>query len=300
MRSKAPWPAPAPVVEEVLRTSTLVIRSSDGAAGGVTGASKLHLYACVDDLEFSVKWKAVPSRYDSWNNSPRKEIAAYEMQKLFLDPDDYVVPPTVLRCLPLSAFDAAGAAVRANVPDRDCVLGVLSVWLQDVRFEKSLYDPGRFANDARYARHLADLNVLTVLIGHKDGRMSNFMVSNDETDRRVFSIDNGIAFDPWIYNFFVPNWDSFRVGAADAGAIDRVRALTDEDFGRFGVVTELRLAEDGLLHTAPAGRNLDPTRGARLGSGVIQFGLTRGEISAVRARRTALLDAVDRGEIALL
>ena len=34
-----------------------------------------------------------------------KELAAYEMQKLFLDPCDYVVPPSVLRCLPLTAFE---------------------------------------------------------------------------------------------------------------------------------------------------------------------------------------------------
>jgi hypothetical protein len=141
---------------------------------------------------------------------------------------------------------------------------------------------------------------LTILIGHKDGRSSNFLVSVDEADRRVFSIDNGIAFDPWIYNFFVANWDTMRVGAVNTRSIERIRALADEDFEALGVIAELRMGEDSLLHCAPPTRNLDPTCGARLAQGLVQFGLSQDEITAVRTRRAGLLDAIEKGEVALL
>jgi len=63
------------------------------------GAKKLRL-RFDDGVEINVKWKRAPAEAEGWNNSPRREIAACEVQKLFLEPDDYVVPVSVPRCIP--------------------------------------------------------------------------------------------------------------------------------------------------------------------------------------------------------
>src|SRR3954465_712702 len=41
-----------------------------------------------------VKVRRAEPGADTFNNRPRYELAAYELQKLLLDPAEYVVPPT--------------------------------------------------------------------------------------------------------------------------------------------------------------------------------------------------------------
>ncbi|MFQ6113772.1 MAG: hypothetical protein ACE5NG_06735, partial [bacterium] len=50
-----------------------------------------------DGTVIQVKWKR--SERGGWapNNEPRYEVAAYKLQKLFLNPEEFVVPPTVVR-----------------------------------------------------------------------------------------------------------------------------------------------------------------------------------------------------------
>ncbi len=52
----------------------------------------------------------------TFNNVPRYDLAAYELQKLFLDPPEYVVPPTALRMVPLADFANYSPGVAADVP----------------------------------------------------------------------------------------------------------------------------------------------------------------------------------------
>lgn len=54
-----------------------------------------------DNALIQVKWKKAERGGEAVNNQPRYEFAAYELQKLFLEPEDYVVPPTAVRCLPM-------------------------------------------------------------------------------------------------------------------------------------------------------------------------------------------------------
>ena len=56
---------------------------------------------------FDVKVRPA-TRRDEFNNVPRYELAAYHIQPLFLDPEDYVVPPTVFRSFPLEVVRAWG------------------------------------------------------------------------------------------------------------------------------------------------------------------------------------------------
>jgi len=285
--------------EELLEKETLTVVSAKQTESGVTGASKLTLRVGPENQELAVKWKPVPRTLDGWNNSPRKELAAYVVQKLFLEPDDYVVPTTVIRCIELEEYSKAFPNARANMPNAKCVLGAMSLWLKDVHPGKLDVDHERFSRDANYAGHFADFNLLTYLIAHKDGRSSNFLLGGDESDERVFSVDNGISFDPWIYNYFVPNWDGLKVPALRREAIDRLRKVSKDTLESMGVLVELRLDENGIYRSVPPGKNLDDDDGARHDKGVVQFGLSEDEIEELEDRIDDLIEEVDDGEVAL-
>ena len=62
-----------------------------------------------------VKLRRADPGADSFNNVPRYDLAAYELQKLFLDPAEYVVPPTALRMVPLADFAKYVARRRTHV-----------------------------------------------------------------------------------------------------------------------------------------------------------------------------------------
>jgi hypothetical protein len=285
------------VIEVLFESGEIHLRGRKGAGGGVTGASKVTLYSPEHDLTLAAKWKTVPLWLESWNNSPRRELAAYEVQKLFLEPQDYVVPPTAVRCLPLDEYREFFGDVKPTFDDTKCVLGVLALWLENVTIESELLDQPRFAADANYAYHLTNFNVLTFLIDHKDGRSNNFLVSKNEDDRRVFAIDNGISFDAWIWNWFVPNWNDIRVPAIREETVERLRGVKAEQIERLGVVAELHLEDDGFYRLTEAGRNLDPEEGARTAPGVVQFGLTEDEVDDVGEQIEELIEMVETGAL---
>lgn len=297
---EAHWPLPPGELEVRLARAPFEILDSRGGVGGVTGVRKLTTRFPDTGDELFLKWKAAPpGDADGWNNTPRKEIAAYEVQKWFLDPDDYVVPTTVLRCIPASDYAPTGLEPVITLHGTRCVLGTLVVWLDQVTVPDVLYDPQRFRSDPLYARRMSDFNLLTYLIEHEDGRRGNFLVSEDDSDRRVFSIDNGVAFGAKIKNIFVHNWNRIRVEALRSESIERLRRLDDARFAALGVLAELHADADGVLRAVPPGANRDPDRGSRVGPDWIQMGLTKGEIDALRKRRDRLLADVDDGRIAV-
>ena len=237
------------------------------------------------------KWKPVPKRLDAINNSPRREVAAYELQKLFLDPEDYVVPTTFLMCNPNSPH-------RPLWEGANCPLGVVSVWLVNVRYPALLYDVSRFVKEPNYAYFMANLNLFTYLIDHADGNPNNFLASNDEQKRQLFSIDNGVALghiaNPLATNYFA----SIEVPALRKDSIDRLRALQREDLDFLGVVAELRLDERGVLvPVVPPSPNLDPSDGAVASGDTLQFGLEEREIDDVWSRIQRVIADVDAGKI---
>jgi hypothetical protein len=301
-RSDAPatthWPLPTEELALRLAWDDFIITAFEGAGAGVTGAKRLTL-AFADGLTVKVKWKPVPPRtVDGWNNSPRKEIAAYVIQQWFLEPQDWVVPPTVLRCIPLETYREHDATVVATIPDTQCVLGTLTVWLANVEIPDALYDEQRFWSDPVYAYHLANFNLLTYLIRHRDGRAGNFLTSTDPRNRRVFAVDNGIAFDSRVYNFLVPNWKRIRVPALDATAVEALRRVTPADVEALGVLVEMRADGLGLLQPVTPGPNLAPERGARVDPhGIVQLGLTADECEDLWDRIEALLEEIPGGTV---
>lgn len=275
-----------------LRSEPVEVVKDTEAGGGVTGARRLTL-RFEDREELDVKWKPVPPRsMDGWNNSPRKEIAAYEIQRWLLDPPDHVVPTSVVRCLPLESFEAAKPSFEGST----CVLGVIGVWVHDVHIPTQIYDPKLFARDPVYARHMADMNLVTYLIAHKDGRSGNFLLGNDPANRRVFSIDNGISFGAPVHNYFVRNWDKLRVPALRKETVERLRAVPPQAFEGLALVAELKLDADGVWRHAPKTTRRDPGEGAFVEDGQLQLGLTREEIGELMERREDLLEDVDEGE----
>jgi hypothetical protein len=299
-RAEEPEPyrrVPPDQAYELMASAAMELRSHRGAGGGTTGAEKHTVYFASADVELVTKWKEVPGRLDGVNNSPRKELAAYAIQRVFLAPEDYVVPAAVVRCALIETYRERHRSASPTVKGTKCVLGILSVWITNVTVPDVLYDEERFLTDSQYAYYMSNFNLLTYLIDHRDGRDGNILVSKDDEHRRVFAVDNGIAFGPWVYNYFVPNWTKLRVAALRKESIDRLREVRREDFDFLAVVAQLEIDEEGVLRPVPPGEPFDPDDGAVARAGSVQFGLTTSEIDDVYARIEALIQAVDDGRV---
>lgn len=293
------WPAPPAELEKLLAGAPFEILSVRGGVGGVTGVRKLELAFPPSGRSFAAKWKVAPGGdADGWNNTPRKELAAYEIQKWFLDPSDYVVPTVAVRCIDFATYAPLSDSPKANIPGSRCVTGALVVWISGVTVPDVLYDEERFRAEPLYARHLADFNLLTYLIEHEDGRRGNFLVSEIESERRIFSIDNGVAFGVRVKNWFVRNWNDLRVPALRAETIERLRRIGPADLASLGVLVELRADPAGILRPVPRTANADPERGTRVSDGWLQLGLDDGEIEDLEERLEELLEDIDSKKIA--
>jgi hypothetical protein len=267
-------------------------------ARGMSGADKVTLFIPEIQKDLSLKWKVVPrGDLDGLNNSPRREIAAYQIQRLFLEPEDYVVPFSVVSCSPLDRYIKHMGPAKPSVEGTNCVLGNSSVWLKDVTIPEVLYEESRFLKEPNYAYFLSNLNLLTYLIAHRDAREGNFLVSKDDKRRQAFSIDNGESLGHFPYNFFVQNWDVIILPALRRDSIDRLRKLQRDDLDFLGVVAQLEKDKNGMLMPVTPGVNLDPKKGARIHEGTVQLGLTKSEIDDVWERIESLIADVDSGKI---
>ena len=293
-------PLPRAEVQRLLESEPFGVLALEEVGAGVTGAARATVAFSAAGRELEVKWRAVPpADADGWNNAPRKELAAHQIQRWFLEPDDYIVPPTAIRCVPLAEYRRFDEDAEPSIEGTDCVLGTLAAWLQDVEAPDTLLDRERFLRDPQYAAHRADFNLFTYLIEHRDNRAGNFLVPEDDAAPHVFSIDNGIAFGGLVYNYLVDNWDTVHVPALRRAAVERIRRLRPADLDALLVVAEMRADADRVLRLVPSGPVLRPEEGTFVRPGFIQLGLTRAEVDAVAGRRRQLLERVDRGEIPL-
>lgn len=242
-----------------------------------------------------VKWAMAPRGGGTFNNRPRYEIAAYELQKLFLDPSDYVVPPTVARALPLELCRRFDDDVDPTFDDADAVLVALQYWLFSVTSERA-FSKERMQEDPAYARHLANLNLFTHLARHSDANVGNILVSTERTNPRLFAVDNGVAFGPEESDRG-HEWRELRVKRLPAETVERLRAIDRETLDRaLGVVAQFEVRDETLV-PVERGPVLDRFRGVRREGDVIQLGLTSAEIAGVDRRLRRLLEKVDAGRV---
>lgn len=287
---------PAVELERLLAEAPMRIVSAEisrpKAKGDITLKADV---AFGDEPPMRVKLRKSMPGADEFNNVPRYDLAAQELQKLLVDPVDYFVPPTALRFVPIDEFRRY-TDVRPTFRGSDEVLAVVQYWLQEVKVVEDVLDPARFAADPVYARHIGQLNVFTYLIDHRDSNVGNFLISRAEQGPRVFSIDHGVAFAS-------PDsdrgelWAKLRVDRLPAGTIARLRALDRGQLdSRLGVLAQWRLVDGRFLAEAP-GANLGRGRGVRVERGVLQMGLSAREIGRLWQRREQLLRSVDEGKV---
>jgi len=243
-----------------------------------------------------VKLRKAEPGADEFNNQPRYDLAAYRLQALFLDPAEYVVPPTAVRFLPLEEFDKYSPGVKRTFSGADEALAVLQYWLQEVKVIADVYLPALYATDPVYARCLGQMNVLTFLIEHGDSNVGNFLISKSETGPRVFSVDNGVAFAAGESDRG-RKWAEMRVDSLPAATVERLRALTFEDLQKQLAVVAQWTLEDGHFVPAQFSDSLSTGRGVRRAGKILQMGLTKREIERVWRNRERLLDMVDDGEL---
>ena len=286
---------PAARVEAYLRDSALKPVASEGSR--FKGDRTEHVMLAFNDTTaIEVKWAVAPAGGGAFNNQPRYEAAAYELQKLFLDERDYVVPPTALRMVPQSVFAAsAGLKGEPTFDDSPAVLVELQYWTMGVTAD-GVFDPKRATRDSVYARHLGDLNILTYLIRHRDANKGNMLLSADSANPRLFAVDNGVAFNSPPSNRGT-DWERMRVERVSAATVARLRSINEASLTTaLGVVAQFERRGDDYVATAP-GPNLDADKGIRRKGSTLQLGLTSDEIEGVRDRLKSVLKDIDRGRI---
>lgn len=278
------------------------LRDQDFTIGDWRGSrapgDRTHRVALIfpDEVLLVAKWSTAPTNASTFNNEPRFEVAAYEVQKLFLDEPEYVVPPTLMRAFPI-------AFVREQVPQIEptfreapgSVLVALQYWLLGVRPD-DFWNPQRARTDSVYARYIGNFNILTHLIRHHDANVGNFLISDHTEHPRVFAVDNGVAFSAPVSNRG-HMWRDLQVRRLPRHTVDRLRSITREDLDRvLGVVSEYEVRDGELIAVSP-GPNISAGRGVRRTAERIQLGLTTREINGVENRIRQLLGRVDGGKI---
>ena len=291
------WAAEPAQIERAFRGS-LEVRAGQDVEHGQTETARLTVYSRDLDLEFQVKWKPAKPRLQGVNNSPRREIAAYVAQKLILEPDEYVVPTTALHCLDPGVTPGLWVGER-NIEGVSCVVGAASLWLSNVRYPLKRIDWDRFLSDPIYAHHAANMNIAAILLDHSDTHTRNVLVSQDPKNRRMFLIDNGIAFNSVFRSPFSRDWNRLRVPALRRPTYERLKALRRSDLDVLATVGELRRGDDGRFRPVEAGEAIDPRRPVRVGDNVIQVGLKQSEIDAAWQRVLRLRQAVESGKVRL-
>jgi hypothetical protein len=251
------------------------------------------------------KWR--PQSSEDVINEPRKELAAYAVQHLFLDETELVVPPTTAHCFPGAHYRNFEPKARSSLKDVDCVLGFLSYWLENAQSVKSarnagllgpgrgIWDEQRFQSDRAYHDSVSNGNLLTYLINHGDAHDEQFVLQTSPRGLRAFVVDNSIAFrsikNPML--LLREDWSSIQVPALSAKAIARLKALTPDDFARLGNISELARQDGVLVAISPSAPLVSDGTTMTWNGTHLRIGLTTGEIQLVAARTAELLKRPD-------
>ena len=246
--------------------------------------------------EIGIKIRPARRGGHRFNNQPRYDLAAYRLQAMFLEPQDYVVPPTVIRSFPLERYAEYDPEIRPTFADADSVIVVRQYWLRNISNPEDVLDADRLPCDPEYARHIGDLNIFTYIIRHLDSNRGNFLISTDADNPRVFAVDNGVAFASEASESG-GEWSKLRVRRVSSATIERLRGITEEDLrASLAVVAQFRIENEQLVQTEPT-TPMKRSRGVHQRGGTVQLGLTSSEISRVDKRIRALIRFYDKGRL---
>jgi hypothetical protein len=299
-------------VERALASRDLEILGAGSTPHGIQGARVLTLAAQGEHgrVVFRAKWRAHASADDL--NRPRKEVLAHAVQKLFLDPDEWVIPPAAGHCFPLEAYrKAIDPLAKPTYPPATCVLGVLTYWLEgsqsldDAEDEdwiptEKLQDTPRAPDPGLYDS-IADVNLACYLISHGDSHPQQFVVTREAATSRVYIVDNSISFTAY-RNPSLPKenvWANFLVHAIRKKSIDRLRKITHQRMEDLAAVEQYVIEDGQLVATTPSKPGRRTESAFRWVNGQLQMGLTHPEITVVEQRMQELFDAVDEGRVRL-
>jgi hypothetical protein len=248
-----------------------------------------------DGFFIRVKIKQAAQGGENYNNQPRYEIAAYKLQHLFLEPENFVVPPTAGRGFSPAEYEKIEPNASPTFENCPAIYCLLQYWLDNVT-AKEILDEKRFASDSIYAKHIGNLNIFTYLIRHSDSNIGNFLISTDSLNPRVFAVDNEMAFGD-ITSERGYEWRNLVVKRFPQETVAQLRQVELEDLHKIlGVVAQYEIREERLAPVEPT-EPIDITKGVRQAGGVIQLGLTEKEINGVYKRLKEFLDKADSGEI---
>ncbi len=291
---------PVERLEPLLRDSEMEIVKTAKCASGVAGAQIVYLRFPSENLLLKAKWKEAKHGGTGLNNEPRKEVAAYLVQQWFLAPEEYVVPPTVCRAIKLEHYNTAVRETRPTFDGTACAFGVLAAWIDNV-VEMPALDAARFESDLDYRNTMANLNLLTYLIDHRDTRPANFIFSKDPMRPRALSIDNGLAFSGLVNPrvLFLHEWRHLLVPKLPREKVDRLRGLRRKDLDRLRNVTQMNLRNGHLYPTVCDDQLIEGKGLVRLAGNTLQLGLEEKEIDGIEQRINKLLGDVDAGNVEL-
>lgn len=282
--------------ESILQADPLTIieagRSRPRIAADITLRAKVKFGT--NQRIVDVKLRPAERGGGSFNNEPRYELAAYHLQFMFLEPADYVVPPTTIHALApsvLAAHSEAGPTFRAA----EDIVCVVQAWLANVTNPADVLDPARFEADVEYARQIGNLNVFTVAINHMDSNRGNILTSRDGPPR-FFAVDNGVAFASKRSDRGEV-WRKLRVDRLPTAVVNRIRSIDESKLTeKLAVLAQWRVVDRRLVAES-LGENMNPSRGVRVKGDLIQLGLSSREIKDIAQRMRRIVHLVDSGKV---
>jgi hypothetical protein len=215
---------------------------------------------------------------------------------MFLEPDEYVVPPTVSRCFALEHYRSR-VDPRAEPPFEGigCAFGTLSYWLEGAMDLDEAVDEELFWSSSSYRHSLANVNLLSYLIGHGDSHPAQFVLTGDATNPRVHLVDSTIAFSDYETRAFR------RVGLVECACprclarASRGCAVSPRALGRLAVVEQFDVSA-GLSSRLDGKRPVRDRPGLALAQRRLADQAPHAG-SAAPVRIAAVLAKVERGEI---
>jgi hypothetical protein len=165
--------------------------------------------------------------------------------------------------------------------------------------DKGFWDAELFEKDAMYRSSAGKTNLLTYVIRHGDPHNAQFLIEQTPRGLRTYVVDNSIAFRSIKNPMYLirEDWSKIRVPLLPKRTIERLRALTDQDFASLATVTELQWQGRQLVRvTASAQAKSDGSAMSWNGSR-LRIGLTEGEIELVKSRVHDLLARPDLASI---